>query len=145
MDLRLRECRLHPVGSGQGPVAGSCGYGDEPSGSVATELLIFSQQLNLKLRQSYGSCSPQFLVSFFPYFVPFFFRFMFPLILSLFSCTSVSIFLLPFSFVLFSWSISSLFLCSSGQQTILIILLGTFCQLEIYFRFYLPSKGRNGR
>jgi hypothetical protein len=29
---------LDPVGSGQGPVAGSCEYGDEPSGSGATEL-----------------------------------------------------------------------------------------------------------
>jgi hypothetical protein len=33
------ECRVDPVGSGQGPVAGSCEYGDEPSGSGATELL----------------------------------------------------------------------------------------------------------
>jgi hypothetical protein len=28
------------VGSGQGPVAGSCEYGDEPSGSGATELFV---------------------------------------------------------------------------------------------------------
>jgi hypothetical protein len=27
---RLGECRLDRVGSGQGPVAGSCEYGDEP-------------------------------------------------------------------------------------------------------------------
>jgi hypothetical protein len=27
------------VGSGWGPVAGSCEYGDEPAGSGATELL----------------------------------------------------------------------------------------------------------
>jgi hypothetical protein len=27
------------VGSGKGPVAGSCEYGDEPSGSGATELV----------------------------------------------------------------------------------------------------------
>jgi hypothetical protein len=27
------------VGSGQGPVAGSCEYGDEPSGSGARELV----------------------------------------------------------------------------------------------------------
>jgi hypothetical protein len=27
-------------GSGQGPVVGSCKYGDEPSGSDATELVI---------------------------------------------------------------------------------------------------------
>jgi hypothetical protein len=36
----LGECRLDPVGSGQGPVAGSSEYGDEPSGSGATELII---------------------------------------------------------------------------------------------------------
>jgi hypothetical protein len=33
------ECRLDLVGSGQGPVAGSCEYGDEPSGSGYTELV----------------------------------------------------------------------------------------------------------
>jgi hypothetical protein len=33
------ECRLDPVGSGEGPVAGSCEYGDEPAGSGATELV----------------------------------------------------------------------------------------------------------
>jgi hypothetical protein len=33
-----RERRLDPVGSGQGPVVGSCEYGDKPSGSGATEL-----------------------------------------------------------------------------------------------------------
>jgi hypothetical protein len=35
----LGEYRLDPVGSGQGPVAGSCEYGDEPSGSSATDLV----------------------------------------------------------------------------------------------------------
>jgi hypothetical protein len=35
----LGECRLDPVGSVQGPVAGCCEYGDEPSGSGATELV----------------------------------------------------------------------------------------------------------
>jgi hypothetical protein len=30
---------LDPVGSEQGPVAGSCEYGDEPSGSGVTELV----------------------------------------------------------------------------------------------------------
>jgi hypothetical protein len=30
---------MDPVGSGWGPVAGSCKYGDEPSGSGATELV----------------------------------------------------------------------------------------------------------
>jgi hypothetical protein len=33
------EIRMDPVGSGQGPVAGCCEYGDEPSGSGATELV----------------------------------------------------------------------------------------------------------
>jgi hypothetical protein len=32
-------CRVDPVGSGQGPVAGCCEYGDEPAGSGATELV----------------------------------------------------------------------------------------------------------
>jgi hypothetical protein len=35
----LGECRLDPVGSGYRQVAGSCEYGDEPSGSGATELV----------------------------------------------------------------------------------------------------------
>jgi hypothetical protein len=30
---------VDPVGSGQGPVASCCEYGDEPSGSGATELV----------------------------------------------------------------------------------------------------------
>jgi hypothetical protein len=30
---------LDPVGSGQGPVTGSCEYRDEPSGSGATEIV----------------------------------------------------------------------------------------------------------
>jgi hypothetical protein len=30
---------MDPVGSGQGPVAGSCKNGEEPSGSGATELV----------------------------------------------------------------------------------------------------------
>jgi hypothetical protein len=33
-------CGLDSTGSGQGPVAGCCEYGDEPSGSCATELGI---------------------------------------------------------------------------------------------------------
>jgi hypothetical protein len=35
---RLTEggCRLEPVGSVYGPVAGCCEYGDEPTGSGAT-------------------------------------------------------------------------------------------------------------
>jgi hypothetical protein len=42
MDLReigLGGCGLDSTGSGQGPVAGCCEYGDEPSGSCATELV----------------------------------------------------------------------------------------------------------
>jgi hypothetical protein len=33
------ECGLDSTGSGQGPVAGCCKCGDEPSGSCATELV----------------------------------------------------------------------------------------------------------
>jgi hypothetical protein len=33
---------LDPVGSGYGPVAGSCEYGDEPSGSGAVELVTIA-------------------------------------------------------------------------------------------------------
>jgi hypothetical protein len=32
-------CGLYSTGSGQGPVAGCCECGDEPSGSCATELV----------------------------------------------------------------------------------------------------------
>jgi hypothetical protein len=45
MDLReigLGGCGLNSTVSGQGPVAGSCGCGDEPSGSCATELVSMS-------------------------------------------------------------------------------------------------------
>jgi hypothetical protein len=44
MDLReigLGGCGLYSTGSGQGPVAGCCECGDEPSGSCATELVSF--------------------------------------------------------------------------------------------------------
>jgi hypothetical protein len=34
-------CGLDSTGSGQGPVAGCCECGDEPSGSCATELVRF--------------------------------------------------------------------------------------------------------
>jgi hypothetical protein len=30
---------VDPAGSGQGPLAGCCEYGDDPSGSGATELV----------------------------------------------------------------------------------------------------------
>jgi hypothetical protein len=33
-------CRVDPVGSGYGPVAGFCKYDDEPAGSVTTELVM---------------------------------------------------------------------------------------------------------
>jgi hypothetical protein len=42
MDLReidLGGCGLDSTGSGQGPMAGCCVCGDEPSGSCATELV----------------------------------------------------------------------------------------------------------
>jgi hypothetical protein len=32
---------VDPVGSGEGPVAGYCQYGDETSGSGATELVVW--------------------------------------------------------------------------------------------------------
>jgi hypothetical protein len=35
----LGGCGLDSAGSGQGPVAGCCECGDEPSGSCATELV----------------------------------------------------------------------------------------------------------
>jgi hypothetical protein len=42
--MDLREIgwgsRVEPFGSGQGPVAGCCEYGDEPASSGATELVI---------------------------------------------------------------------------------------------------------
>jgi hypothetical protein len=49
MDLReivWGECRLDPVGSGQGPVAGCCECGDETSGSCDTELVRFLKELS---------------------------------------------------------------------------------------------------
>jgi hypothetical protein len=35
-------CTVDSVGSGEGPVAGPCKYGDEPATSGATELVIVS-------------------------------------------------------------------------------------------------------
>jgi hypothetical protein len=35
------RCGLDSTGSGQGPVAGCCECGDEPSGSCATELVRY--------------------------------------------------------------------------------------------------------
>jgi hypothetical protein len=41
-DIGLGGCGLDSTGSGQGPVAGCCECGDEPSGSCPTELVFFS-------------------------------------------------------------------------------------------------------
>jgi hypothetical protein len=38
--MELGECGLDSTDSGQGPVAGCCECGDEPSGSCATELVM---------------------------------------------------------------------------------------------------------
>jgi len=46
MDLReigLGGCGLDSTGSGQGPVAGCCECGDEPSGSCATALVTYTE------------------------------------------------------------------------------------------------------
>jgi hypothetical protein len=42
MEIGLGGCGLDWTGSGQGPVAGCCECGDEPSGSCATELVSYS-------------------------------------------------------------------------------------------------------
>jgi hypothetical protein len=50
MDLReigLGVCGLDSTGSGQGPVEGCCECGDEPSGSCATELVSYLDELRL--------------------------------------------------------------------------------------------------
>jgi hypothetical protein len=39
--LAWRVCGLDLTGSGQGPVVGCCGSGDEPLGSCATELVSY--------------------------------------------------------------------------------------------------------
>jgi hypothetical protein len=41
----LRGCGLDSRGSGQGPVAGCCECGDEPSGSCATELVTYFSEV----------------------------------------------------------------------------------------------------
>jgi hypothetical protein len=40
--LRNRLCGLNSSGSGQGPVAGSCEHGNEPSGFVKARNLLIS-------------------------------------------------------------------------------------------------------
>jgi hypothetical protein len=50
MDVReigLGVCGLDSTVSGQGPVAGCCECGDEPSGSCATELVSYSVVINV--------------------------------------------------------------------------------------------------
>jgi hypothetical protein len=42
-EIGLGGCGLDSTGSGQGPVEGCCEYGDEPSGSCATELVSYSK------------------------------------------------------------------------------------------------------
>jgi hypothetical protein len=44
---------LDSTGLGQGPVAGCCECGDEPSGSCATELVsLIQRRINVKCSQS---------------------------------------------------------------------------------------------
>jgi hypothetical protein len=63
MDLReigLGGCGLDSTVSGQGPVAGCCECGDEPSGSSAMELVSFSTALECVLKRTesckYSAC-----------------------------------------------------------------------------------------
>jgi hypothetical protein len=65
MDLReidLGGRGLDSTGSGQGPVAGCCECGDEPSGSCATELVLsyglFNVLTVLNNRRSYETLNP---------------------------------------------------------------------------------------
>jgi len=37
---RIGSCRLDSSGSGQGPVAGTCEHGNEPSGSIRKQDII---------------------------------------------------------------------------------------------------------
>jgi hypothetical protein len=48
-------CRVDPIGSGYGPVTCSCEYGDEPSCSSRTDLVIFGESTN------YGNSPSGFL------------------------------------------------------------------------------------
>jgi hypothetical protein len=45
----LEGCGLDSTGSGQGPVAGYCECGDEPSGSCATEVVSWLVSLSCEL------------------------------------------------------------------------------------------------
>jgi hypothetical protein len=42
------------TGSGQGPVAGYCECGDEPSGSCATELVTYAERRGSELEKCYS-------------------------------------------------------------------------------------------
>jgi hypothetical protein len=46
-EIGLGGCGLETTGSGQGPVAGCCECGDEPSGSCATELVFITLYYNI--------------------------------------------------------------------------------------------------
>jgi hypothetical protein len=48
---------VYPVGSGYGPVAGSCEYDNEPSGSGATELVFVKNQAALTDTLQEGLCA----------------------------------------------------------------------------------------
>jgi hypothetical protein len=48
----LGECGLDLTGSGQGPVAGCCECGDEPSGSCAPEL-VYEHYPMLNVNRNY--------------------------------------------------------------------------------------------
>jgi hypothetical protein len=45
-------CGLDSTGSGQGPLAGCCECGDEPSGSCATELVTYILVIILNLHET---------------------------------------------------------------------------------------------
>jgi hypothetical protein len=48
----LGGCGLDSTGSGQGPVAGCCECGDEPSGSCAMELVSFTGTFMIVMKNS---------------------------------------------------------------------------------------------
>jgi hypothetical protein len=54
-EISLGGCGLDSTGSGQGPVAGCCERGDEPSGSCATELVIIVYIFLPNVASSMGS------------------------------------------------------------------------------------------
>jgi hypothetical protein len=53
-EIGFGRCGLDSTGSGQGPVAGCCECGGEPSGSCATELVrYYSKQILCKIISQY--------------------------------------------------------------------------------------------